>query len=82
MTCRMCGMWRSRCETCDPTSVDAALRVAAEAAAMGEPVPTAAANVLLEQLDELHERRPSVLVRLMLRGPDEHGPAHRPLKAP
>jgi hypothetical protein len=63
-------LWpRPSCQLCGPPSMDAALQVAEESAAWGEPVPDDVARILLSQLDDLHARRPGFMVRLMLREP-------------
>lgn len=60
-----------------PLDFDAAMRLGAEAAMSGEPLPRHIARVLLSDLDELHRRDPGPLLKLLLLDdpPGSTGPA-------
>lgn len=49
-----------------PLDFDAAMRLGTEAAMSGEPLPPHIADVLLADVDELHRRDPTLLLKLLL----------------
>ena len=71
-----------RCEQCEPSTVEIAFRIAEGVARWGLPVPKEAAVVLLDRIDEFHDREPGIMLRLMLQEPRLLRRKRRPRGAP